>query len=141
MLRLTPGDLITALAGLSVEDRQSLLRLLQQREAMEAEAPIDDRQPLAELVEQCRREHASRTADPEARLAADAEHQAAVERHMQRLMADRSEEPGDIAGWLRLWREVREQAVEAASAAGHLPPGQVAAASADEDEPDVRLIS
>jgi len=31
MLRLTPTDLIAALAGLSIEDRQQLQRLLQRR--------------------------------------------------------------------------------------------------------------
>jgi len=87
MLRLTPGDLAAALAGLSLEDRQQLLRLLQQREALEADQPQDDRVPIGDYVEQVRQE-AARVADPAAWLEADAKHAAAADRHMQKLLAN-----------------------------------------------------
>src|SRR3954453_6287061 len=49
-LLLTPEQLRVALANLSMQDKEQLLKLLQAREALEAERPRDDRPPIWTLL-------------------------------------------------------------------------------------------
>ena len=51
--------LLTALAGLSADERAELLALLESRERLAAEAPRDDREPMEEIVKRLNAETAA----------------------------------------------------------------------------------
>jgi len=103
---------------------------------MEVEAPEDDRPPIADYLAQIREEHTARSADVQQWLVADAVHRAAVDRHVQRLLADHAAEPDSIGTWFHVWAEARHEAVALAAAEGFPPPGSDDLAAAAADEPD-----
>jgi hypothetical protein len=119
---LTASDIAVALRGLTEAERAELLALLSDAEVEQASLPEDDRPSISSFLEEIRREHALRTADPAAWLVADEAHKAAVERHMQRLLAGVA--PGDdISSWFHAWSAARQEAAKLAAEEGHPPPG------------------
>jgi hypothetical protein len=80
-LQLSPEQLRTALAGLSLADKTELLRLLQLRERLEAEKPIDNRPSLESFVNEARDQAAAKSSDPAAYVAAWDAHLHAVVRY------------------------------------------------------------
>jgi hypothetical protein len=86
---LTPDQLQTALANLSLSDKQELLRLLQAREALEAEQVPDTRPTIADTFSGVRDEFARASNDAAAVQVAWDKHEAAAAEHFKKLEADR----------------------------------------------------
>ena len=107
-----------------MEDRQQLLRLLQAKETLESERPIDTRPTIQSLFcDQIRGEYAAKSRDPEMYRHAWDEHMAAVCRHSTRLARERPRMT-DLPSQDEL-RQAFEEARAAATAAGFPPPWKV----------------
>jgi hypothetical protein len=103
--------------------------------------PLIIRPSIEQLIEQARQHSAARSSDPERWLAADGMHQAAVDRHREKLRAERNAPPPaeDIAGWMQAHSEVLDEAVALAVAEGFLSADEVVKRCAGEPQEEARL--
>ena len=99
-LKLSAGDVIAALRGLTEAERAELLDLLQAAEEEESAKPEDTRPPLDQLLEQARQQSAAKSGDPDAWLAADAAHAESRAAHYRRLMGECGASMQDIAAYM-----------------------------------------
>jgi len=123
-LRLTAEQLSQALAGLSLTDRQQLLSLLQERERLEAEKPIDNRPSLESFVDEDRDQAAAASSDPAAYVVAWDAHLDALLRISARRAKVTVPAWGQCPSSEALAAEFRE-VVELARAEGCAPPWEV----------------
>jgi hypothetical protein len=109
---------------LSMADKTELLRLLQLREQLEAERPIDTRPSLESFVNEARDQAAAESSDPKAYVTAWNSHLDAVWRYSARLAKQNVGAPGECPSLEKLSGEFRE-VVELARAEGCAPPWEI----------------
>jgi hypothetical protein len=107
---------------LTTAEQQELLQLLEIRAREEAEAPRDDRTPIAELFRSVEDEAAEASGDPPAYRTASASHTTAVKRHTERLLKGR--QLSEQVGLVEL-QTIYTEAVEASRVEGCLPAWEV----------------
>jgi len=88
-LRLSKADVAAALRGLSDAERSELLALLLDAEQEAASVPVDDREPIAAILDRIHNEAAEASDDPQAWWAAHEAHEARRKFYYDRLAAER----------------------------------------------------
>jgi hypothetical protein len=122
-MRWSQPDITAALTGLTPEEKQELLALLEARAQQEARSQIDDnRPPIGQMLEAVIRQEAAKCDDPAAYLAAHAAHDACHEKHYAELMRDHDLADADIGEWAAVSAAAWNKASELATAKGHPSP-------------------
>ena len=125
-LRLSKADVAAALRGLSDAERAELLALLLDAGQEAASVPVDDREPIAAILDRIHNEAAEASDDPQAWWAAHEAHEARRKFYYDRLAAERPKL--DSAGaFLSEYFAISVRAGELASADGFPEPCQALA--------------
>ena len=120
-LRLSKADVAAALRGLSDAERAELLALLLDAGQEAASVPVDDREPIAAILDRIHNEAAEASDDPEAWWAAHEAHEARRKFYYDRLAAERPE-PVSVGAFLSEYSAISVRAGELASVDGFPEP-------------------
>lgn len=125
-LRLSKADVAAALRGLSDTEQAELLALLLDAEQEAARVPVDDREPIAAILDRLHSEAAEASDDPQAWWAAYEAHEARRKFYYDRLAAERPE-PDSVGAFLSEYSAISVRAGELASAGRFPEPCQALA--------------